>query len=355
MATPFNRLVFAFAQAAAEHGASLANYVEALAPLVDGRRVVGVRARDAVSGRTIEINARVTINATGPAIDALLTRLDAAIGVPMQNRLTLVTTRDAGEEVLGGFGEGRRPLYLVPWRQRAIFGPWYGDTDVPAFIKQLNQAFPALDLSTKDITLVHRASVPAPAGDHAIDHGATGVDGVISAIAASAVTARALAERVTDLALVKLARAASACRTAETILPGGSLRDVGAAIGEVRREYDAGLPTDAVPHVLVAYGSRHRELLELAVDRPEWRARVAAGSPVIGAELVHAARAEMVTRLADAVVRRTPIGALGEPGEEGLTRAAEIVGGELRWPADRVREEIAAVRTLYGTLKPLKT
>jgi glycerol-3-phosphate dehydrogenase len=105
----------------------------------------------------------------------------------------------------------------------------------------------------------------------------------------------------------------------------------------------------------MAYGSRHRDLLELAAERTEWRTRVAPGSPVIGAELVHAARGEMVTRLADAVARRTPLGALGEPAEETLTRAADLVGGELNWPPERAREEIAAVRALYGTLKPLNT
>jgi glycerol-3-phosphate dehydrogenase len=348
-----DRLVFAFALAAAEHGAALANHVEALAPLVDGGRVVGVRARDRVSGRTIDIAARITINAAGSEVDALLAPLGAAARIPFQHRLTIVTTRDAGEDVLGGIADGRRPLFLVPWRQRALFGPWYGDSDLPAFIGQLNRAFPALDLSVKDITLVHRAHVSG--ADHLVDHSVAGVDVVITAIAASAVTARALAERVTDLAFVKLARPPSPCRTADTILPGGSLRDVGAAIGEVRREYDAGLPTDTIPHLLVAYGSRHRDLLELAAGRPEWRARVAPGSPVIGAELVHAARTEMVTRLADAVVRRTPIGALAEPDVETLARAAAIVGGELLWSADRVRDEITAVRNFYGTLKPLKT
>jgi glycerol-3-phosphate dehydrogenase len=350
-----DRLVFTFALAAAERGAVLANHVEALAPLVEGRRVAGVRARDAITGRTIEIGARLTINATGSAIDALLAPLDAVVRLPMRSRMTLVTRRDAGEEVLGGFAEGRQPLFLVPWRQRALFGPWYGDAGLTACIGQLNQAFPALDLALKDVALVHRALVPADGGDHLVDHGTAGVDGVITAIAASTTTARALAERVTNLAIQKLARAAAPCRTAETILPGASLRDVGAAIGDARREYDAGLPTDTIPHLLVAYGSRYRDVMQLAADRPDWRTRVAADSPVIGAELVHAARREMVTTLADAVVRRTPLGALGEPGDETLTRAAEIVGGELRWTADRVRDEVAAVRKVYGTLKPLNT
>ncbi|MBI3493241.1 MAG: FAD-dependent oxidoreductase [Acidobacteria bacterium] len=352
-----DRLTLAFALAAAEHGAVLANYVEALAPLVDGRRVVGVRAHDRAGNRALEIRARVTINATGAAIDALLTPLGVPTGIHMTGRLSLVTKRDAGDEALGGFGGDQRLLFLVPWRQRALFGMWHGDTDdVATFIRHLNQAFPALDLSMNDVTLVHRALGPARVdSERVIDHGAAGVDGLISALASSTLAARKLAERITDLALSKLARAPVPCRTATSPLPGGSLRDVGAAIADARREYDAGLPSDSIPHLVVAYGSRYRDVLELVAERPEWRTRLAHDSPVIGAELAHAARKEMVTTLADAVVRRTPLGALGHPGEDALARAAAIVGGELRWTADRVREEIASVRKFYGTLNPVKT
>src|SRR5947207_4616963 len=58
--TESDRLTFSYALAAAEHGASLANHVEAIAPLTAGadrRRVAGVRARDLVEGREIEIKA----------------------------------------------------------------------------------------------------------------------------------------------------------------------------------------------------------------------------------------------------------------------------------------------------------
>ena len=44
------------------------------------------------------------------------------------------------------------------------------------------------------------------------------------------------------------------------------------------------------------------------------------------------------------MLRRTPLGALGDPGEVALERAATIVGTELRWPDDRRRAEIAAVQ-----------
>ena len=168
-------------------------------------------------------------------------------------------------------------------------------------------------------------------------------------------TARAVAERVVDQLMRKLGREPVACRTATTVLPGGGVRDIGLAIAEARREYDAGLPTDTIPHLIAAYGSQYRDVMELAGSRAGLKSRMAPGSPVIGAELVKAARSEMVVTLADAMIRRTPIGALGYPGDQAVASAADIVGAECRWSDDRKRDEISAVRDFYGTLKALNT
>src|SRR5205823_2009888 len=119
--------------------------------------------------------------------------------------------------------------------------------------------------------------------------------------------------------------------------------DIGLAIAEARRQYDEGLPTDTIPHLIAAYGSRYRDVMEIAGNHQPWRTRLARESPVIGAELVLAARREMAPTLADIVIRRTPLGALGHPGPDALARAAAIVGAELGWSEDRRRQEIAAV------------
>jgi glycerol-3-phosphate dehydrogenase len=366
-----DRFTFAYALGAAQHEAVLANHVEAIAPLTEasgGRRVVGVTARDALGGGTIEIAARVTVNATGSAVDRLLKPLDTATGIAMMKVMNLVTRRDAGEEALGGRSTTGRNLFLVPWRERAVFGTWEADRacepddtsiderDVLAFIAELNQAYPALDLGLADITLVHRGVVPAavhgsrvaPDGrDQVRDHAAQGIEGMVSVAGAKFTTARAVAQRVTDTLLKKLQHEAVPCRTATTPLPGGSVRDVGLAIADARREFDEGLPADTIPHLIAAYGSRFRDVMDIAAPRPEWRTRIAPDSPVIGAELVLAARKEMAVTLADAVIRRTPLGALGYPGDAPVARAAAIVGAELRWSEERRREEIAGVKAFY--------
>jgi glycerol-3-phosphate dehydrogenase len=71
-------------------------------------------------------------------------------------------------------------------------------------------------------------------------------------------------------------------------------------------------------------------------------------SPVIGAELIWAARAEMAVTLSDAVVRRTPLGALGYPGDAAATRACELLAGEFGWSSERQRAEIEALRSFYS-------
>jgi hypothetical protein len=47
------------------------------------------------------------------------------------------------------------------------------------------------------------------------------------------------------------------------------------------------------------------------------------------------------------MIRRTPLGALGYPGDAAAESAARLVGAELGWSADRMRAEIDSVRKFY--------
>ena len=58
----------------------------------------------------------------------------------------------------------------------------------------------------------------------------------------------------------------------------------------------------------------------------------------------------MALTLADAVIRRTPLGALGYPGDMAVDRAADLLGNELGWPIDRRRTEVAALRRFYSAI-----
>ena len=329
-----DRLTFAFALAAAGLGATLANYVEAVAAVAEGRRVTGVSAVDGQSGRTLEIAARVTVNATGSAVDRLLDALDSPTRIPMLKAMNLVTRRPGGDIAIGGRAPSGRYLFMVPWRGRALFGTWEadrasdpGDTgvsahEVAAFLGELMETFPGLDLTPDEVTLVHRGLVPAAMASNghvsldAHEQIRDSVDGLVSVAGPKYTTARAVAERVVDGLFTKLGRSPVTCRTASTPLPGDGVRD-------------------------------QEPIEKLCAARPELSAPVDRDSSVIGAELVWAARDEMAVTLADAVIRRTPLGALGYPGDSTIERAAELVGGELGWSEDLKREEIAKVKRFY--------
>ena len=155
-----------------------------------------------------------------------------------------------------------------------------------------------------------------------------------------------MAEHVTDKVVTKLQRSAPSCRTAVTPLPGGDLVDSAAEVTSAGCEH-GDLSSGTISHLVAAHGSRYRQLLELAAGEAKWRAAVAKDSPVIGAELVWAVRHEMALTLNDAVIRRTPLGALGFPGDAAAHRAAEIVATELGWPDERRQEELEALRAFY--------
>src|SRR5204862_6932903 len=99
-----DRLTLSWGLAAAHHGASLANYVDAATVGLEGGRAIGVHAIDRLSGRTLEIAGRVVINATGGAVDRLLGASGLTSGVPMLKAMNLVTSRNAPDLALGGRG-----------------------------------------------------------------------------------------------------------------------------------------------------------------------------------------------------------------------------------------------------------
>lgn len=309
--TEADRLTLAWALEASANGAILANYVEAgtLPQGSEGRATV----KDRVTDASFTIRARAVVNATGGAINRLLDPLGHRVDLPLLQAVNLVTRLAAPSAAIGGRSAADRNLFVVPWRGRALFGTWespglcqpddltVGGPHLDAFISELNQAFPTMPLTRDDVTLVHRGVVPA----RVVDGGAT-LDGrelvfehrtgggipVISVAGTKYTTARAVAERIVTRVFGLLGRPAPPSVSAERPLP----------------------------HV-----------------------------DLIGDDLLrHAASHEMVVTLADAVLRRTPLGALGRPDDETLAAAATVVGDALGWSTGRRLIEIDALNRFYA-------
>jgi len=360
-----DRLTFSYGLAADAHGAVLANYIDATAPIIEQGRVAGMQAVDRQSGRTLDIASRLTVNATGAAVAKTAHQFGEPVRKPLLKAMNLVTRLEPPPYALGGRARSGRNLFLVPWKNRSVIGTWESATtcdadaadasrqDVGDFLREINSAFPQLGLTFDDVVLVHRGAVPAvmrPDGRVALeghervhDHAADGVDGLISVAGTKYTTARAVAERVVSLVFDKLGRPAVPCQTAaRPLVPhvvDGSATTVPTPSGK--------LPPDVAAHLVAAYGPRWGDVAKLLTTGVRLGERISDASPVLCAELVWAVREEMAVTLTDAVVRRTPLGAVGDPGPDALDRAGAIVGDELGWSSDQRRVEIDAVRRLY--------
>ena len=311
-----DRLTLSFAEAAFKHGAVMANYVEACAPVRNGGRIAGLEARDTLTGQAFDIRARMVVNALGPWGATLLDRAGVPTRWPMLKAMNLVTSRAARQAALVAPMRGGRSLVMLPWQGRTLIGTSESVDErqaddqavkrgeVDAFLGEINETFPALELKAGEIALVHRGIVPAVAGagrlsllghsriiDHSVDGGPPGI---ISVVGVKYTTARIVAERTVDHVFRQLGRAAVPCRTAETVLPGGGLDDR---------------------------------------DAPD---------PVL-----HAVRHEMAQTLTDVLVRRTGLGAAGHPGETVANEIASRMQTSLGWSQERKQREVEALRSFY--------
>jgi glycerol-3-phosphate dehydrogenase len=364
-----DRLTMAFAAAADRAGADLANYVEAMAPIVAEGRISGVRVRDALSGDEADIRAAVIVNAAGGQAGVVMRMLGVERPFPVLKAMNLVTARRATDIALAAPSDGRM-LTLVPWRGRAIIGTGQSatpaqpadtavsETDVEAFIARANVAFPALKLERQDVTLVHHGLVPAAKGKNGqldllpasqiLDHAADGLNGAFTVAGAKYTTARRTAERLVQLAGAKLRRRLPPSRTDSRVLPGAGIADHEALAIETARAAHMELPQQMTGRLIEHYAEHGAEIVRLMASDARLRDPLIPDTPVVAAEVSYAIRAEMAVKLTDIVIRRLGIGDAGHPGARLVAAAAAIAAPELGWDEGRTREEIAAVDRFYA-------
>jgi glycerol-3-phosphate dehydrogenase len=362
-----DRLTWSVAVAAERAGATLVNYAEALGPLKTDARIHGARIRDELSGHEYDVEAAVTVLAAGSRLGPLESAFGVAGAPPLLRAMNALLDRPARDIATVAASPSRRMLTAVPWRGCLLVGTHQSDgpvkadetgppsAAVDALIADVNATFSTLHATRADIRMLHYGLVPARVRDGRADllsearvapHGARGAPGVISMVGVKYTTARATAERTIDAVCAELSRRRTRCRTAALPLPHADIADVEGRLVECLRQLGVTLDRDVADHLAGWYATEASDVLRFAASAG-LLSRVSPGLPVLDGEIAYAATALRAVHLADAVLRRTPLGSAGSPGPEAIARAASVMGDQLGWTPERRQAEGQAVDAAY--------
>jgi glycerol-3-phosphate dehydrogenase len=380
------RLALAFLKSAIEAGAQAANHTAVTKLLRRGDRVVGVQAKDELTGDVFDVRARMVVNAAGPWASHLLNECGLPLNAqPVFSRDTafVVKGRKSREYALAVQGatkdpdailnRGNRHLFMVPWRDYTLVGVWHvvysrqpdeatvTEEEVQGFLDEFNASYRLPSpLTLQDVSLVNAGLVlfgqnQAGATDLSygkrsliIDHQREyGTEGLVSVVGVRYTTARGVAEKVMDLVSGRLGQTARPSQTAVTPVHGGDLNaPFQEFLGSALDRRPAGVRRESMYSLVRNHGAHYRDVLAYLNEDPSL-AQCVGETVTLRAEVAHAARKEMARKLSDVVFRRTEMGTGEYPGERAIRESAEVMARELGWSPDRARREAAEVKAAF--------
>ena len=331
------RLVLRVLQEARSHGGLAVNYMAAQTLLKDGAQVVGAQLTDGVNGSSMDVRARVVINATGAWADALRGQTGApkkirplrgshlifpAWRLPLAQAVSLMHPADG------------RPVFAYPWEGVTLVGTTDVDhgaslnreaaitrAEVDYLMLALECQFPQQALGEADILATYAGVRPVidsgqqdpskEGRDHAVwvDHGLLTVTG----------------GKLTTFRVIAL----DALRHARALLPGWNDSLAPQPVFAPHPWRSLRLRGTQRQRLEGRHGASAAALVAAALPG---ELEIIPGTQTLWAELRWAARAEAVLRVEDLMLRRTRLGLQLRAGGAGLLpRIRAICQGELGW------------------------
>ena len=350
------RLAALNALAAREAGARLYSHCEVIELLRSGRDIRGVRVRDRIDGSVFEIEARLTINATGPWAGQLAGLAGADVRMRPGKGIHITFERRIGNYGMILEGVDGRVMFLVPHGAETIVGTtdtdYYGDPahadlgithdEIEYVIEAAAHAIPQAKewrplrawagvrntlfewgVESDDLSRRHEV----------IDHGERdGVGNFISILGGKLAAYRQQAEDAVDLSLSLLGRTHVPTRTTQVPLPGASAEpDFQALAAQFR------VPAWVIERVWRRIGDRINVVFANATISE--RVVICRSEGVTAAELRYAIEQEGCRTLED-LHRHAHVGAGSCDGSDCGYAAAHIAADLLGWNAARLRAEL---------------
>jgi glycerol-3-phosphate dehydrogenase len=310
------RLALAIAKTAAIHGAAVLNYATVRAIRVESGRVAGVEAHDNIDGRSLKINAKVTINATGVHTDDTIgLGGDEASGVMRWSRGTHLvmpgSLLDGGNGLLVPDTSDGRVVFALPWLGRTLIGT----TDVSVESPDANPTAPSGDTGF----LIGEVEKYLPdAGKAEVLSAFTGIRPLVSENSGGTTSkiARSHAIFVSESGLVTVAGGKwttsrlMADQTVSKAAQVGGLSDSPSRTERLRLTgagdaVDDDSTQESVVNADSLYGTEIAAIRDLEGQFPELAEPWSRGLPYRLSHAVYAIRGEMAVTLDDVMARRT--------------------------------------------------
>ncbi|MCU0821886.1 MAG: glycerol-3-phosphate dehydrogenase/oxidase [Spirochaetes bacterium] len=359
------RLTLAFIKSAVKYGASVANYAYVHGFLYrDGKRISGVKVRDKIHNRELEIKSGLVVNCCGTWADIVLNiaeKGESTNRIKRSEGIHLIIDKIANKHaVLLRTGKGRH-FFILPWRNHSLIGTtdreYNGEPDnyrvkrksIEEFIAEINESYGDGKLKYSDIKHTYGGLRPIVDDQtegtyessrkyEIYDNAKEGYEGLITVEGGKYTTSRNLASKVMKLIEKKTGREPGVSVTDRIYLAGCEVPDLKAFLDDIKnvnRDFDV----KTLDFLGRNYGTESRDVLKIARSRKDLAVPINDDGEIL-AEVVYAAREEMALKLTDILLRRTGLGTLGHPGKDALKKIADTAAKELGWSAARKKSEI---------------
>jgi glycerol-3-phosphate dehydrogenase len=351
------RLTLTIARTAAVNGAAIANYAAVRGFTKDGDRIVGARVE--ADGTTIEVRARVVVNAAGVWADEVRA-LDEGRPLDTIRPAKGIHVAVPWEKVRNDIAaivpvpHDRRMVFVVPWGDTTYLGTTDTDydgslDDPPCTPDDVDYLLAALNGVTEDkltaadvvgtwagLRPLLRAGRTTRTADLSRRHSVqVAPSGVVTVTGGKLTTYRRMAADAVDQALAVLGEGGRRSRTKHLRLFGGE----GIAPPE------AALEPSTHEHLLGRYGTEADAVRALVTDDPDLGAPLVPGLPYLRAEARYAVRSEMARTLDDVLSRRTRARLLARDASAAAADdVAELLATDLGWSPSQRDAQVAAYR-----------
>jgi glycerol-3-phosphate dehydrogenase len=370
------RLVIENILGAENAGAVVRNYSRVTKIDVQEGQVRRLIYNDHKTGQESEVRARAVVNATGPWVDAVLATLNLStprlIGGTKGSHIVVGPFNGASRDAfyVEAHADGR-PLFIIPWNKQYLIGTTdiryegdpadagASDAEIEYLLSETNRIFPRAKLATPDIHYAYAGVRPLPHGagpesaitrKHIVRRHRD-AKGLWTVVGGKLTTYRSLSEDVVDRIVKNTGVKARACRTREEKLPGAnSLEEAEAELKQFQK-----LTPECRERMLDVYGSRAKDILDLARGEPQLCATVDPQQTVLAAEVVFSLRCEFATSLVDILHRRTMTGLAADLGASVTSGIAATAARELGWTEAEMRRQLDALHAYNARLATGKT